>query len=159
MKLWASRFASSVGHFSCSSNYLDQRVLFKPLCPLLWCQHSSEELGMECRVHHYSFGRGWCSWGAIGLASGLSLRRVSTSWWHNVIYYWYFYLVGFRFSDHLSRVDRDSLSLFSNFLPFHLAYLSYAHHSFGVMCVFVCSCFWCSYEFSSSFHSLFDWGS
>ena len=55
------------------------------------------------------------------------LTIVSTPWWHYVIYYWYFYPVGFWSSDHLSRVDRDSLSLFSDFLPFHLAHLSFAY--------------------------------
>ena len=44
---------------------------------------------------------------------------------------------------------------FLDFLPFHLAYLSFAYYSFRKMCIFVCSCHRHSYEFSSSFHSFF----
>ena len=59
--------------------------------------------------------------------------------------------MGFWSLDHFSWVDQGSLSLFSDFLPFYLAYLSLAHYSYREMCIFVCLCHKCSYEFSSSF--------
>ena len=131
-----------------------QTSLSTPMIPtLLW------EVGYEWWVHHYSFSSGCYSWGTGGPASCLPIWWVSAPWWHYVIYYWYFYSVGFRSSDHLSRADQDSLSFLLDFLSFHLAYLSSTHHSFGEMCIFVCPCFWCSYELSSSFYSFFDWGS
>ena len=40
-----------------------------------------------------------------------ALRWDPSLGWHHVISYWVFYPVGFWSSDHLSRVDRDSLSL------------------------------------------------
>ena len=129
-------------------------LLFTPMILTLWW-----EVGYEWRVHHYSFGSDWCSWGATSPASCLSLRWVSTPWWHYVISYSNFYPVWFWSSDHFSQVDRDSLSFLPDFLPFHLAYLSPAHYSFGEMCIFVCACHEHFYEFSLSFHTFFDWGS
>ena len=120
--------------------------------------NSGKKLETGWRVYHYSYDSGLCSWGAYGPTSYLSLQWVSSPRWHYVISYWIFYLVGFWSSDHLSRVNWDSLSLFLDFLPFHLAHLTFAHYSNREMCIFVCTCHWCSYELSSSFNSFFDWG-
>ena len=46
--------------------------------------------------------------------------------------------MGYWSSNHFSWVDRDSLLVFSDFLPFYLAHLSLAHHSYREMCIFVC---------------------
>ena len=44
--------------------------------------------------------------------------------------------------------------IISHELSFHLAHLSLAHHSYWEMCIFVCPCDKCFYEFSYSFHSI-----
>ena len=43
-------------------------------------------------------------------------------------------------------------SLFLDFLSFYLAHLLLVHYSYREMCIFVCPCHRCSYEFSLSFH-------
>ena len=43
--------------------------------------------------------------------------------------------MGYGSSDHFSCVNRDSLLVFLNFLPFYLAHLSLAHHSYQEMCI------------------------